>query len=227
MQPISASVGQVLADALRSTPFQAVTACAALLSLVLAALSFWRTHLRRGRLRFLPADSLGLVRAPLGGLSGLHLMGALVNEGAATAVLQRLEADVSDNVGGKYRFLWQLFYRYRDGGDTFDKVSDPYPLAVKPGDSVPLHVQLRPVDGKIIFDCPKGEYLVRLTGWAGAGDRLDKPRLRAQFRVSLDRATVETLANAGELYLALRVPVVEWRHPEEVRSDPLDELGRA
>jgi len=63
MQPLTAApqtVSDVLAATLRSTPFQALTAVVALVSLVLAAISFYRTHIRGPKLSFLPADGLDL-----------------------------------------------------------------------------------------------------------------------------------------------------------------------
>jgi hypothetical protein len=199
----------------------------ALASLVLALISLWRTHFRGPKLEFIPSDSLGLVRGPLGGLSAIHLMGTLVNGGGATGTLVRLEAAVVDGKGNEHHLVWQLFYRYREGGGAFDKVSDPQPIAVRPSEAVPVFIQLYPADRKIRFEWPPGECCVRLSGWVNAVDRTARPQLRREFRVAVDVNISVILREAGELNLVLRAPVVEWRHPEEARPDPLvgDDAG--
>ena len=224
--PIAQSLPDALSTALHSTPFQALTAAVALLSLVLATISFVRTQLRGPRIRFVPADSLGLVRAPLGGLSAIHLMGTLINSGGAAGALIRLEAQVRDGAANEHRFLWRLFYRYRDGGNEFDKVSDPQAIPVKAGDAVPVFFELSPADGRIRFNWPAGDTRVEVLGWVNAADRLEKPQVTKVFRVSVDGLAAVTLREGGAVNLVVRVPVVEWRHPEQVTQDPL-EMDRA
>jgi hypothetical protein len=222
--PSDLSAPEILAAALRSTPFHAVTAVAALVSLVLGGFAFWRTHLQGAKLSFQPADSVGLVRGPLGGLSSIHVMGALVNLGGRTGILQRLEADVTDPSGVTRRFVWDQFYRYKSGA-TLAKATDPHPLAVKAGDATQVQVQLVPADGKLQFDISAGEYRVRVLGWVSAKDRNARPKVNHAFRIAVDRKVVDDLSVAGDPHKILRVAVVEWRHPDQVRPSFLDKIA--
>jgi hypothetical protein len=216
---VPATLSEALSTALHSTPFQAVTAGIALVSLVLAVISFVRTQFRGPKVRFVPADALGLVRAPLGGLQAINVMGTLINSGGSAGALLRLEARVYDASTREHRFIWNELYRYREGGHELMKVSDPQPIPVKAGDAVPVFVQLSPADGKIRFDWPSGECRVELLGWVNAENRLDKPQVSKTFHVSVDGHITASLRESEGGYRELRVPVVEWRHPEQVSQD--------
>jgi hypothetical protein len=225
------SARDVLAAAWRATPFQvltaAVTAAVALLSLgmalfslALSAITFYRTHIRGARLFFFPADGLNLLRQPAGGFSAVHLMGTLANDGGSTGVLTRLEADIRDPANSVHRFVWDEFYRYKPGGREFDKVSDPVPVPVKPGEAVPLFVQLRPVDGRPRPEWPSGKCLVSIVGWVNAGGRSAKAVLSRSFHISIDSSTAAALREKGtpDYTAVFRVPVAEWQHSLETQA---------
>lgn len=221
MQPVIAAAGSmsdVVLEALHATPFQAVTACVALVSLCLAAYTFFRTQLRGPKLSFLSADALGLVRQPAGGLAAIQLMGAVVNGGGSTGVLMRLEIDLTDPTKAVHRFVWDQFYRYLGGGAEYEKTTDPQPIPIKPGEAVTLQVQLRPADGKPRSGWPAGETLVSVVGWANASGRTRKPGVSGRFRVHVSDFVSAALAPREEpaaTWVVTRVPLVEWRHPLE------------
>ena len=157
------------------------------------------------------------MRQPEGGLSAIHLMGTVVNAGGSTGVLMRLEAELTDPAKSAHRFVWNEFYRYREGGREFEKVTDPQPVAVKPGEAVTLLVQLRPADGKPCAEWPPGESLVSVVGWVNGSGRVDKPAVSRSFHVRVDASTASALRETDSRHVVFRVPVVEWQ-PLEIRA---------
>lgn len=216
---VPATLSDALSTALQSAPFQAVTAGVALVSLILAVISFLRTQFRGPKVRFVPADAIGLVRAPVGGFSAIHLMGTLINSGGSAGALLHLEASLCDCNRTEHRFIWDQLYRYREGGYDLIKVSDPQPIPVKAGDAVSVMIQMSPADGIIRVNWPKGQCRVALSGWVNAENRLDKPQVTKTFHVSVDAETADALRESDKSYRELRVPVVEWQHPDQVLAE--------
>jgi hypothetical protein len=105
-----------IAAVVQSTPAQVLIA-------VLALASFYKNFVERPRLTLLPADTFRLVLGVGQGVAAAHLMCTVVNEGARTGVLQRLELVITPPALPADIFVWNQFFRYSDGGHALEKVS--------------------------------------------------------------------------------------------------------
>lgn len=211
------AIWETIEGVVRSTPAQVAIA-------VVAVASFYKNFLERPRLRLLPADTFRLVLGVGDGVTAAHLMCTLVNNGARPGVLQRLEAEITPPGRTADRFVWDQFFKYREGGYSFEKVADPHPIAVAARQSTVLFVQFRPEDGKHRFDWPGGSYRVAVSGWVNRASRKQRPHFRASFRFFVTAMEAVDFRNKFHSEPTVKAfPVVEWQREEP--KDPFAKDG--
>lgn len=197
-----------IAAVVQSAPAQVAIA-------VVALASFYKNFLERPRLGLLPADTFRLVLGVGDGVTAAHLMCTLVNSGASAGVLQRLEAEITPPGRTPDIFVWDEFFKYREGGDTFEKVADPHPIAVAARQSAVLFVQFRPEDRKNRFDWPAGRYHVAVKGWVNSASRKERPHFSVAFHfLVLEMEAVDFRNKFHHQPTVKAFPVVEWQRAE-------------
>lgn len=211
------AIWEGIATVVQSAPAQVAIA-------VVALASFYKNFLERPRLGLLPADTFRLVLGTGDGVTAAHLMCTLVNSGANPGVLQRLEAEITPPGRTPDIFVWDQFFRYREGGHSFEKVADPHPIAVGARQSSVLFVQFRPEDGKHRFDWPGGRYGVAVTGWVNSASRKQRPHLKACFHFFVpEMEAVDFRSKFHHEPTVKAFPVMEWQREEP--RDPLAQVG--
>src|SRR5262249_1722598 len=116
-----------------------------------------------------------------------------------------------------YRFRWNLFFEYLDGGHQVQKKADVHPLAVAGRDS---HLEFIEFD---ITGLPEGQrpnwtegrYSLELEGWVNRSDRRGAPNLRATYHFTVSDVVARNLANDEDRGMStfLTCPVEEWATP--------------
>jgi len=187
---------------------------------VIALASFYKNFLKRPRLGLLPADTFRLVLGAGDGVTAAHLMCTLVNSGARSGVLQHLEAEITPPGRTPDSFVWDQFFKYREGGYSFEKIADPHPIAVAARQSTVLFVQLRPEDGKHRFDWSGGRYRVAVTGWVNRASRKQRHHFTVSFHFVVPEMEAVDFRNKFHDEPTVKAfAVVEWQREEP--PDPL------
>lgn len=188
----------------KSAPVQAITS-------IIAVLSFYKTHLQRQRIQIIPADSLRVIVGPGEGITALHLACTLVNHGGRTGVLQRLEAEVTPPNEQAVRFVWYEFYKYVEGGQSYQKEADPHPVAISARESKTLDVEFLCSPGQRTENWGEGRYKVVLKGWINKRERGRGANLEASFHFLVSEMFALIFSGRQEKARAVSFPVSEWQ----------------
>ena len=139
----------------------------------------------------------------------------LINTGAKAGIVQRLEAEVKGQ-NAIYRFKWDNFYKYLEGGERVQKEYDSHPVIVPAKDSKLLRIQFKTDDGGKCEWKLGEEYEFRVFGWMNLEDR-KKPRNleSATFHFQIDQDFIEHQKNPGQEGMYVPRPFIEWEREQQ------------
>ncbi len=190
------------------SPFEIIVA---LVAFITGGYTFYKSFLEGPKLSIYPADSLGLVALPDRKASSFNLLCNIVNKGSKVGTLHHLETEMISPNGNRYTFVWSQFFRYREGGNSLDKVSDIYPIAINHHDSKLLFVQFELFPQGNTFKWEEGSYQFTIIGWVNRKNRKQGSNINTFFNLIVDKTLAqELLKTGGELYLVRNVPLQEW-----------------
>lgn len=128
-------------------------------------------------------DRIGLVRESLGLRRKLHIGCTFTNEGSRTGVIHRLELEVR-GPEPEMRYVWALFYGYKNSGQILEKISDVHALTVRPGDSIHHFIEFQERTEEPL-GWNAGEYEIAIKGWVNNKSANEKPNISKTFRIEV------------------------------------------
>jgi len=183
----------------------------ATIAILTGSYTLYKNFIERAKLKAFPADKLELVISIGGGCRKMHLRVNLVNHGAKTGTLHRLEAEIANPQGKRHRFHWILFFEYLPGAVGVRPNCAPYPLSIAAKNSELLMAEFE-TDVKPPPSWPQGRYSVELIGWVNRRDRRQRPNLKQTFHFDLTQGLSEQLTEHRPTEQAefIEVPILEW-----------------
>jgi len=190
------------------SPFDLIVA---IVAVVTAVYTFYKSFIEKARLALYPADRLNLVIGSGGGSRWINLHANLVNHAVKTGVLHRLEATMIDPSGATFLYHWRLFFEYLPGAQAVQPQSAPHPISVPGRSSYLLSVQLELGAQGSTPPWMSGRYQLRLLGWVNRPNRSRSPNLSSVFHFQIDTSQSQELSTATPVApVMLEVPVAEW-----------------
>ncbi|KAA3654446.1 MAG: hypothetical protein DWQ04_34385 [Chloroflexi bacterium] len=191
------------------SPFQIITAILSFIGGIYALVEV----LRRVKVKFYPADSIGFVLSKGEYVSKFHLRCNLVNKTSKLGVVHRLEVEVRSPENKIYKFPWKLFYEYKPGAGAVQKETDPYPIAVMPKNNQTLFIEFEAANSVQSSEWILGRYKFKVIGWVNQKDRNSKPNLESEFHINIDQVIHNKFSQAHSGPTVYSVPVEEWVLP--------------
>lgn len=167
--------------------------------------------IRRPRLEMYPGDAVRFVSLGDGSFQIFHLMCNLINKTTKVRTVHRLEVRVFGPQNITCNFVWYLFYKYLPGGQSVEKDTDPYPVAVPQKDSKLVFGGFR-TEANQNCKWPEGKYEFKVIGWVNRRDRMQSSNLESIFHIEITQEHIRQLSqpNLPGVSLFTTVPVIEW-----------------
>jgi hypothetical protein len=167
--------------------------------------------IRRPRLEMYPGDAVRFVNLGDGSFSIFHLMCNLINKTTKVRTVHRLEVRVLGPRNITCNFVWYLFYKYLPGGQSVEKETDPYPVAVPSKDS---KLVLGGFQAEANQNCkwPEGKYEFKVIGWVNRKNRMQSSNLESIFHIQIAQEHIRQLSqtNLPGVFVFVTVPIIEW-----------------
>jgi hypothetical protein len=181
-------------------------------ALLVSAFTFYMTFLRRLKLHIYPGDAVRIVIAADNQPDSLNFMCTIVNDSPRTGTLHRLEIRIDGPDNSHWDFVWGLFYKYQTGGQSVEKESDIYPVAIPKMDSKLLFVGFQSTLMDSRPDWRPGLYRFVVTGWANKESNRKPSNMKSTFHISITEDLHRQLnpASFPENPVYVTVPVMEW-----------------
>jgi hypothetical protein len=190
------------------SPFQIIVSVVALLT---AGYTCYKSWIEKAKISMYPGDAVRVVNSADGSFSNFHLMCNLINKTTKVGTVHRLEVRVSGPQNITCNFVWNLFYKYLPGGQTVEKETDPYPVAVPQKDSKLVLVAFQ-AEANQTRKWPEGRYEFKVIGWVNRKDRLQPSNLESTFHIQITEENIRQLSQpnptTGPFFIT--VPVIEW-----------------
>ncbi len=190
------------------SPFQIFVSVVALLT---GIYTFYKSFLERAKLSMYPGDAVRFVSSSDSHASDFNLMCNLVNKSLKVGTVHRLEVRVSGPKNFTCDFTWNLFYRYQAGGESVEKESDIYPVAIPKMDSKLLLVGFQS-EARQMFKWSEGRYKFKVVGWVNRKHRRKWSNLKSVFHIQITEEYYRHLSQPpplkGSVYIT--VPIIEW-----------------
>lgn len=189
------------------SPFQIIVSAVAFLT---GGYTCYKSFFERANISLYIGDAVRIVVMPDGRSSTIHLMCNLVNKSVKVGTVHRIEAHLSGPQNSHYKFVWSFFYKYSEGAEKVEKISDIYPVAVSQKDSTLLLVGF---EAEAVQSCQwlEGTYEFKVVGWVNRKDHTQSSNFETIFNIQI---TQDKLRKLGELKPAspiyITIPVKEW-----------------
>jgi hypothetical protein len=192
--------------------FQIIVSVVSVVAFLVSIFTFYITFLRGAKVSVYPGDAVRIVVSADSHASHFNFMCNLVNKSPKVGTLHRLEVRVLSPKKITCNFVWNLFYKYQRGGESVEKESDIYPVAVPKMESKLLLVGFQS-ESKQRFEWPEGRYEFKLIGWVNRKNWQQRRNLKESvFHIQITEEYSRQL-NQSPLPKApsyITVPVIEW-----------------
>jgi hypothetical protein len=193
------------------SPFQIIVSVVSVVAFLVSFFTFYKSFLQRVKLSMYPGDAVRFVSSSDSHASDFNLMCNLVNKSPKVGTVHRLEVRVSGPQDFTCDFTWNLFYKYQAGGESVEKESDIYPVAIPKMDSKLLLVGFQ-AEAKQLFEWPEGRYKFEVIGWVNRKHRRQWSNLKSILHVQITEEYHRQLSQPpprkGSVYIT--VPIIEW-----------------
>jgi hypothetical protein len=193
------------------SPFQIIVSVVSVVAFLVSIFTFYKSFLQRVKLSMYPGDAVRFVISSDSHASDFYLMCNLVNKSPKVGIVHRLEVRVWGPQNFTCDYTWNLFYKYQVGGESVEKESDIYPVAVPKRDSKLLLVGFQ-AEAKQMFKWPEGRYKFKVIGWVNRKHRRQRSNLKSVFHIQITeeyhRQLNQSPSPKGSVYIT--VPIVEW-----------------
>jgi hypothetical protein len=167
--------------------------------------------IRRPRLEMYPGDAVRFINLGDGSFSIFHLMCNLINKTTKVRTVHRLEVRVLGPQNITYNFVWYLFYKYLPGGQSVEKDTDPYPVAVPAKDSKLVFGGFR-IEANQNYKWSEGKYEFKVLGWVNRKDHMQPSNLESTFHILVTQDYISQLSQPSlpGVSVFITIPVIEW-----------------
>lgn len=193
------------------SPFQIIVSIATIL---IAWYTLHKNFWEKAKVELYSGDAVRIVISTDQHPSQVNLMLNLVNKGTKMGIVHRIEMKVIDPSKQSMIFVWNLFYKYLDGGEHVQKVSDIYPISIPQKDNRLIFVQFQSESAKKM-QWEIGKYELEISGWVNLSNGNEKSNLKAKIHMAIDNkqlVNIQTIQNEvteGNPKYAT-IPLMEW-----------------